>query len=393
MYLTDLALKDFRSHRDVLVNLQPGVTALTGANGQGKTNLVEAIAYLATLSSHRASNSSYLVRDQAGSAQIRAKLVRGERALVISLELVPGKASRAKLGKNSVRPANLLGLTKVVCFVPEDLALVKGGPEVRRRYLDQLLVQMRPALAGVMTDYERVVQQRTSLLKSIGAASGTARQEAISTLETWDERAATFGGGLTANRMALVDDLAPLISSAYQAIAPAGQVVAAYHGVLDLVGRPEAAVVTAGLLQAMTQNRQKEIDRGVSLFGPHREDLALSLDSLPARGYASHGESWSLALALRLGSFQLMRQDAKDDPILILDDVFAELDNARRYRLTGLIGDVEQVIITAAVPSDVPTGLVDRWYQVSTEGVEPQDGPDGRTGKTGPEPATGAADE
>ncbi|MDR2252340.1 MAG: DNA replication/repair protein RecF, partial [Bifidobacteriaceae bacterium] len=370
MHLTDLALRDFRSHADTVVRLAPGVTTFVGRNGQGKTNLVEAVAYLATLASHRATTTAPLVRQGAASANIRAKLVRGERAALIALELVPGKSSRAHLGKAKVKPTALLGLAKAVAFAPEDLALVKGGPELRRRYLDELLVQMRPALAGVMADWERVNHQRAALLKSLAPLRGEERERVGQELVYWQEEAARLGGRLTANRMALADDLAPLVAASYGRVAGEGWVDVDYEPTVAVTGRPEADQVAEALLRAMRAGQTREIERGASLFGPHREDLALTLNGLPAKGYASHGESWSLALALKLGAFELMRRDADDDPILILDDVFAELDADRREGLAKLVDGVEQVLVTAAVRGDVPEGLTGRWYRVAEGRVE-----------------------
>jgi DNA replication and repair protein RecF len=262
--------------------------------------------------------------------------------------------------------------------VPEDVALVKAGPDLRRRYLDELLVQLRPSLAGVMADYDRVLRQRTALLKSLGPPGAGAGSQAADALDVWDERAAQLGGRLTADRMALAADLAPKVAEAYAEVSGGGEAESRYVPSVELPARPSAAAAVGALAAALAEGRRREIERGTALAGPQREDLSLSLAGLPARGYASHGESWSLALALRVAAFRLMRQDAGDDPILILDDVFAELDGPRRAALAGLVEGVEQVLVTAAVDDDVPAGLVDSWRRVEggavEEGVAPDDG-------------------
>ncbi|MDR1189912.1 MAG: DNA replication/repair protein RecF [Bifidobacteriaceae bacterium] len=364
MHLTDLALTDFRSHRDTVVRLEPGVTTFTGANGQGKTNLVEAVAYLATLSSHRTSTDQALVRQGAEKAIIRARLARGDRAATVSLEIVPGRANRAMLGRTKTKPTGLLGVTRAVAFVPEDLALVKGPPQLRRRYLDELILQLRPSMAGPLADYEKVTKQRSALLKSLAGLGAEGRRDGIVALEVWDGPAAALGAAIIAQRMALVAKLNERVCELYQGLAGAGAATMEYQPSVEVSLDDAAAQVEQKLLAAMAAARTKEIDRGVSLYGPHREELALTLDGLPARGYASHGESWSLALALRLASFQVIRAELDDDPVLILDDVFAELDDSRRQALTGLVRGVEQVLVTAAVGRDVPEGLTDRWYTV-----------------------------
>jgi DNA replication and repair protein RecF len=335
-----------------------------GGNGQGKTNLVEAVAYLATLSSHRAATAAPLVRRGAASAHIRAKAVRGDRSVRVEVEIAPGKAARARLGKAKVRPSALLGVVKAVAFVPEDVGLVKGGPELRRRYLDELLVQLRPSLAGVIADYERVSRQRTALLRSMGELTGGERQAAEAGLDVWDQRAAELGGRLTADRMALAADLAPAVAEAYGQIADGAEASLEYVPSVDLPRRPTADQATAALAAALLEGRRREVQRGAALAGPQREDLAFGIDGTAARGYASHGESWSLALAARVGAYRLIEQDAGDAPVLILDDVFAELDTPRREALAALVAEAEQVLVTAAVREDVPDGLGASWRRV-----------------------------
>ncbi|MDR1441235.1 MAG: DNA replication/repair protein RecF [Bifidobacteriaceae bacterium] len=375
MYLTDLALMDFRSHREAVLRLEPGVTTFTGDNGQGKTNLVEAVAYLATLSSHRTSTDQALVRQGADKAVVRARLRKGDRAAVVSVEVIPGKANQAFLGRTKVKPAALLGVTQAIAFVPEDLALVKDGPEVRRRYLDELTLLLRPSMAGVLADYDKVIRQRSALLKTLTGLSGPARRDGYAGLEVWDGPAAALGSAIIAQRIALTRKLNGRVARLYDGLAGGGSAELNYNSSVNIKVDDPAPKIEHELLKAMVEARDKEIDRGVSLYGPHREELALTLNGLPARGYASHGESWSLALALRLGSFEVIRAELEDDPVLILDDVFAELDESRRQALTGLVEGIEQVLVTAAVPADVPDGLTDRWYVIAQGQVEASDGP------------------
>jgi DNA replication and repair protein RecF len=373
VYVAHLSLHDFRSYAEAEVALQPGVTAFIGRNGQGKTNLVEAVDYLARLSSHRVAGDAPLVRAGAERAVVRALVVRDERQALLEVELNPGRSNRARVNRSALpRARDLLGMVRTVLFSPEDLALVKGDPSERRRFLDDLLVLRAPRFAGVRSDYDRVLKQRNSLLKTARLASGrgdraaqpSARREgALSTLAVWDAHLARTGAELLAARIALVEELVPLVGTAYEAVARgAGRADAtmAYKASLELPdidpARPDRHRIVQALLDELERRRDDEIDRGISLVGPHRDDLVLALGQLPVRGYASHGESWSYALALRLASYDLLRAGG-DDPILILDDVFAELDTDRRGRLADLVAGAEQVLVTAAVPDDVPASL------------------------------------
>ncbi len=371
VHVTHLSLVDFRSYPEAELDLAAGVTAFVGPNGQGKTNLVEAIGYVATLGSHRVATDAPLVRTGAERAVIRADLSRGGRASRVELEIVPGAPNRARVNRAPVpRARDVLGLLRMVLFAPEDLAVVKGDPEGRRRFLDDLLVARAPRFAGVRSDYERVLRQRNALLKSAGATIRAGRGD-VRTLDVWDSHLATAGAELLAGRLRLLAELRPLVASAYAAVSDdGGDVALGYRSTLgeDVATLPDAAHVpearqalAARLLEEMARSRPTELERGVSLVGPHRDDVVLSLGDLPARGYASHGESWSLALALRLASYELLRAevsgDADGEPVLILDDVFAELDTGRRERLAELVRHAEQVLVTAAVPADVPEAL------------------------------------
>ncbi len=377
MHVSHLSLADFRSYARVEVPLDPGVSAFVGPNGQGKTNLVESVGYLATLASHRVSSDAPLVRMGAERAIVRAAVVQGGRQQLIELELNPGRANRARINRSSqVRPRDVLGIVRTVLFAPEDLALVKGDPGERRRFLDELITARSPRMAGVRSDYDRVLKQRNTLLKTAAMARGHGgRQLDLSTLDVWDQHLAQVAAELLAQRLDLVATLRPLADKAYEQLAPgSGPVVLEYRSSVSETaggaalgpetGRPELYEL---LRAALGEARKREIERGVTLVGPHRDDLLLKLGELPAKGYTSHGESWSYALALRLASYDLLRSEG-NEPVLVLDDVFAELDVRRRERLAELVAPGEQVLVTAAVDDDVPGALTGVRYAVS-EGV------------------------
>jgi len=366
VHVTALSLTDFRCYPQVDLELRPGVTSLIGQNGQGKTNLVEAVGYVATLGSHRVATDAPLVRIGAERAVVRTRIAREDREAIVEIEINPGRANRARINRSPVpRPREVLGLLRTVLFAPEDLALVKGDPSERRRFLDDLLVARAPRMAGVRADYDRVLKQRNALLKSASAArrGGRGSDDVLSTLEVWDSHLSTLGAEILAARLDLVAAMSPLVESAYDTVSggsgPAAlEYVASLGPDAELV--PDRTVLVEALLAAIERRRREELDRGVSLVGPHRDDLLLRLGPAPAKGYASHGESWSYALALRLASYDLLRSDgsAGAEPVLVLDDVFAELDSVRRSRLAGIAAEAEQVLITAAVAADVPEVLV-----------------------------------
>jgi DNA replication and repair protein RecF len=368
LHVAHLSLHNFRSYADIDVALEPGATAFIGRNGQGKTNLVEAIDYLSRLSSHRVATDAPLVRAGADQAIVRASVVKEGRTALLEVELNPGRANRARINRSPLpRPREIIGLVRTVVFAPDDLTLVKGDPSDRRKFLDDLLMLRTPRLAGVRSDYDRILKQRNSLLKTAGIARGSSRDAALSTLEIWDDNLARVGGELLAARLRLVDDLRPYLGKAYEAVARGASRDDAdldYKASIELPSTDDQSGVQSGLpaalLEAIAARRKEELDRGISLVGPHRDELLLTLgDSdlrLPVKGYASHGESWSFALALRLASYDLLRADG-DDPILVLDDVFAELDAERRSQLAQLVAGAEQVLVTAAVAADVPASL------------------------------------
>jgi DNA replication and repair protein RecF len=365
VYLRHLQLGSFRNWDRVDLALGPGPVVLVGRNGEGKTNVVEAVGYLATLGSHRVSSDAPLVRTGADQAVVRAALRRDDRELLVEVEINPGRANRVRVNRAPLpRPRELLGLVRTVLFAPEDLALVRGDPTERRRFLDELLVSRTPRLAGVRADYERVLKQRNALLKTARLARG----KAIETLDVWDGHLTDLGGRLLAARVRLVADLQPHLATAYASVAGEDAVAAALgytstvpaagDGAPQLAGaeQPGEAELTAAMAARIAERRSDELDRGVTLVGPHRDDLVIHLGGGPAKGFASHGESWSLALGLKLATFALLRADG-EDPILVLDDVFATLDAGRRAALAAVARSAEQTLITAAVLDDVPEGL------------------------------------
>ena len=375
MHVSHLSLHNFRSYVDAEVALEPGVTAFIGRNGQGKTNVVEAIDYIARLASHRVAGDAPLVRHGTEQAVVRVAVVRDERQALLEIEINPGKSNRARINKSPLpRSREMIGMVRTVLFSPEDLALVKGDPSERRRFLDDLLILRAPRFAGVRSDYDRILKQRNSLLKTAGAArrGSSSADAALSTLGVCDSHLARTGAELLAARLALVEDLKPLVGKAYEAVARGAtrsDATMAYKPSFELPQQYDGHVVDRNdlvpvILEAVERRRNDELDRGVSLVGPHRDELSLMLGPLPVKGYASHGESWSFALALRLASYDLLRAGG-DDPILILDDVFAELDTDRRQRLSEMVADAEQVLVTAAVPADVPQALMGTRFDVA----------------------------
>lgn len=366
MRVSHVALDDFRSYRHAVVEFAPGTTVLLGSNGQGKTNLVEAVSYLSAFSSHRVSAEQALVRlplspdePQPGGAVVRVRLVTaGERETVIELEIVRGKANRAKVNRTQVRPREVLGLLKSVVFSPEDLQIVRGDPQVRRQFLDDLLIQQHPLIAQVKSDFDKVARQRAALMKSAQAQLRRGFTPDFSTVEVWDDTFAHLSAQLSLARVGLVEELRGPTAHAYEEIGGSPRKLdiefLASQGNCPVDG--DVATIAGELKEILASSRMKEAERGVNLFGAHRDDLKLTLGGMPVKGYASHGETWSVALSLRLGAFELLSRDG-DTPILILDDVFAELDSSRRAGLTRMITEAEQVLITAAVADDVPQEL------------------------------------
>ena len=379
MYVKKVRLTNFRNYKTAEVELSPGVNLFFGPNGQGKTNLVEAVNFFASLSSHRVAGHTPLIKQGEQSAIISLDLAHQERELLLEYEINNDSPNRARLNKSPVqKPKDILGYLNSVIFAPEDIDIVKRDPTNRRAFIDQLIIQFTPRMLGVYSDYERVLKQRNTLLKS-ARATGT-RGDALSTLSAWDESLVKFGSEIISARVSIISKLSPGLISNYQNIAktnnePRMFIKSSIFGATPLDGEEAEDVqyldisdreeISGLFSEKLASLRQKEIERGITLVGPHRDDLVLILGSLPAKGYASHGESWSYALSLRLASLEILRQESKlGDPILILDDVFAELDSDRRAKLAELVQGNEQVLITAAVIEDVPASLVAKRFSV-----------------------------
>jgi len=358
MRINKLALTNFRSYPSLELNLSPGTTTFIGDNGSGKTNIAEALIYLSFLSSHRVSSNAPLITLGSQQAIIRAEIERDDRVLQIDLEINATKANRARINGNPTRSQReILGACQIVYFSPEDLDLVRGEPGTRRDFLDRLLITRAPRLAGVISDYERVIKQRNALLKTRASTNA---------LVPWNEQLIKFGAQLTAERISLIEALNPWVSKNYANLNEVKAASIAYKCSTEGVTNNTDTNIEV-LSKRLEEVAYQEAERGVSLIGPHRDDLHLQLGDFPAKGYASHGESWSMAISLRIGSFNLLKSEGTE-PILILDDVFAELDTSRRNQLMAVTQLAEQTIITAAVESDLPKDLLTEKFYV-TPGV------------------------
>jgi DNA replication and repair protein RecF len=359
VYVRHLGLRDFRSWAHADLELEPGRTVFVGPNGYGKTNLIEALWYSSTLGSHRVATDAPLVRVGAERALVSTIVVNEGRECAVDLEIAAGRANKARLNRSPVRSTReVAGVLRAVLFAPEDLALVRGDPADRRRYLDDLATVRRPRVAAVRSDYDKVLRQRTALLKTAFGARQRGDRSVLDTLDVWDARLAAHGAELMSARIELVNELAPEVAKAYQLVAPGSRAAAVSYRAsmaLEPTDGADVASLEAALLFALAQRRDTELERGVCLVGPHRDDLDLVLGDQPAKGFASHGEAWSMALALRLAAYELLRAEGSD-PVLLLDDVFAELDAARRRALAAAAASAEQVLVTAAVPEDIPAG-------------------------------------
>lgn len=382
MYVRHLSLRDFRSWANVDLELTPGRTVFVGSNGYGKTNLVEALWYCATLGSHRVATDAPLIRAGADRAVVSTIVVNEGRELAVDLEIAAGRANKARLNRSPVRSTReILGAVRAVLFAPEDLALVRGDPGERRRYLDELAAVRRPRIAAVRADYEKVLKQRTALLKSAAGARFRGDRSVLDTLDVWDGHLAAHGAQLMAARIELVNLLAPEVEKAYQLLAPSSRPAAiSYRSSVELAADDgeDGEFLEAALLAGLARRRDAELERGMCLVGPHRDDLELRLGDQPAKGFASHGESWSMALSLRLAAYELLRTEGSE-PVLILDDVFAELDNARRRALAAVAADAEQVLVTAAVGEDIPAD-----WDATRIGIALQDDDSGRMSVVAP---------
>lgn len=365
MYVSGLSLLRFRSYDYANLKLVPGINVIIGTNGQGKTNLIEALSYCASFSSHRVASDQPLVKQGETNAAVQVVVEQEARTITLDVEITPGKANKAKQnGSPLPRARELLGILLTVTFAPEDLMLVKGDPSERRKFMDDSITQLIPSFAGVRADFEKSLKQRNALLKS---AYGKRTEEVLHTLDVWDVQLARTGAAVMYHRLKLVENMQALVSNAYTKVSDdRGPLAISYVSNLEIPeGELSIALIESAMLEALATKRNSELDRGVTLVGPHRDELQLMLRDLPVRGYASHGESWSCALALKLSLFELLKRSSRGgDPVLILDDVFAELDEIRRRKLVDLVKDNEQTIVTAAVAADVPTELDGALFNV-----------------------------
>ncbi|WP_298864074.1 DNA replication/repair protein RecF [uncultured Microbacterium sp.] len=388
MIVEHLNLVDFRNYATADLALHPGPNVLVGSNGQGKTNLAEAIVFLATLGSHRVSSDAPMVRDGKEFAVIRARLLHGERRVLVEVQLNRQGSNKARINGSPSKTNELPRYAHVVLFAPEDLQIVRGDPSSRRRFADQMLIQRTPRMAGVIADYERVLRQRTALLKSARARG--IRGDGLATLDVWDDKLIALGSEIIHARIRLASDLQGPVTDAYAAIAgadhrPQLEWALSVHGGDPEEGDPETddprGEIADQFRASLQAKRSKELERGLTLVGPHRDDLILRVRDLPVKGYASHGESWSVALALRLASAELLRAESPaGDPVLILDDVFAELDADRRQRLAAITAGYEQVIVTAAVEGDIPEALHRHVVRIHAGTISDERGPSTSSG-------------
>ena len=359
MLITNLNLTNYRSYSTLDLNLGSGITIFVGKNGEGKTNIAESILYLTFLNSHRASGNTPLVKLGANAAYIRAKVKYPEREILVELEINIDKANRAKINQNPTRSQKeIFGIVQAIYFSPEDLDIVRGDPSERRRFIDQLLTLRSPRVAAVISDYERAVKQRNSLLKT---------RASIQALEPWDKQVADFGGQLISLRLSGLAQLTPLFNQIYKEISNVKPAEIIYKSSLEGISE-NATENSEKIMEKLITNRSSELERGLTLTGPHRDDLLLMLGDHQVKGYASHGESWSIALSLKLATYNLLKSDGLS-PILILDDVFSELDEDRREKLSQIAKTAEQTIITVAVESDLPKSLSGDRYLVKSGSV------------------------
>jgi DNA replication and repair protein RecF len=372
MHVISLTAVDFRSYSFVEINLEPGVTTFIGSNGQGKTNLVEAISYCSTLSSHRVSQDLPLVKSDQPRAIVRTGVKYLDRTNWLEVEIWPSKTNKAKLnGSDCKKTKEILGILQTITFSPEDLILVKGDPGDKRHFLDELLVQKSSSYAGVKGDYDRVLKQRNALLKSAGPARRINLDSVLATLDVWNDQLVNFGSQIIFARNQIINELLPYVSKSYAELAPTSKALNIKYLPNVATDSMTQADLVVAMKEKLQERQQDELDRGLTLVGPHRDDMEVIIGELPAKGYASHGESWSVALALKLASFDLLKATSPaGDPVLILDDVFAELDAARRNQLILRVKNVEQVLITAAVMEDVPKELVGNKLLVNNGKVE-----------------------
>lgn len=374
MWVNHLSLADFRNYSTAEFSLKKGANLFLGRNGQGKTNAIEAIAYFSTLGSHRVSSDGAMIASAANAATARMNITRLGRDVLLEVQINKAAPNRAQLNRSTIKPRELPQYFSCVVFAPEDLQIVRGDPAQRRKFLDEVLVLRNPGFASVIADYERVVKQRTTLLKSartLKIRKSSDSGDPLTTIELWDAQLVTLGSKIIHAREQLILALEPHLREAYRAIVDDDHKPSlSLRSSIDTqevshVPR-ETRAIEMQFKSALAANFALERERAMTLAGPHRDELELSLNALPVKGYASHGETWSFVLALKLAVAQLSKaENPAGDPVLILDDVFAELDLRRRNNLFRAIQDFDQVIVTAAVADDVPTSV--DWNIIQVE--------------------------
>ncbi len=342
MIVTRLELVDFRNYVEASFQFHHGITAVVGLNGQGKTNLAEALAYLASLESFRGAPTEALIRVGAETAIVRATVLHPDgREVLVELELSRHGRNRVQVNKQRLgRSRELLGVMRVTVFSPDDLALVKGGPQERRRFMDDTLVALALKYDALRLELDRIVKQRNMLLKQ---ANGRLHDDLQVSLDVWDAKLAQVGDQFGHARSVLIARLSPMVAEAYEQLADRPSAV-------EL--RYEPPWRRHGLVQALASARTDDVRRGVSTVGPHRDDVELFIGGLSARTHASQGEQRTLALALRLGAHRLVAEKAGSSPVLVLDDVLSELDPRRAAALLTHLPPGQVVLTTAGVLPD-----------------------------------------
>lgn len=366
MWVNELDVQQWRNHSHSTIECEPGVTLFIGANGQGKTNMVEALYFLSTLSSHRVATHQSLIRDGHDQATVFATLRHDVRTVSVGLTLKRKGSSEAVVNQSKAKASDIPQWVSTVMFAPEDSAIVRGEPGGRRAFMDSLVTSSSSVMVGVYQDFDRVLRQRNSLLKSLRA---TGKNTDASTLDVWNQKFVELAAKIMIERYRYLRAVMPFVTEHYSHLASGDMVDFSYvpssRALFDGLETGDAESVKEQFHEDLMARRRDEIDRGITLVGPQRDDLELTISRKPARTHASQGETWSLALGLRLATAQWLRQEkSSGDPIIILDDVFAELDQSRRHKLLSLVADYSQLLVTSAVEEDLPEGLAGVVYDV-----------------------------
>jgi DNA replication and repair protein RecF len=373
VHLERLSLEDFRNYARAAVEFAPGLNLIVGRNAQGKTNLLEAAYCLSGLPSPRALDP-VLVRTDTEKALIHADITRGERTVHVDIEIKPGRGRRVQVNRAALPRGRSLGEVLVaVFFGPDELGLIKGSPEGRRRFIDELVVKLRPAREGVRREWERVLKQRNALLRSARSGEGD-----LEDLVVWDDALCTAGAELAAVRLSALAALRPLAAGRFEAVAGGGAMELGYSSSwLDndlyaaAMHAPEEIALddlARSLRSRLGQLRGPELERGVTLAGPQRDDIVVRLAGdaglIDARTHASQGDQRTGALALKLAEQDLLTDDLGDRPLLLLDDVFSELDPARRSWLAKSVQEMGQTLVTTTALEDLEVAGIQRVFEV-----------------------------